>query len=491
MHEKLKYDFEALTFDDVSLVPAESHVVPTQVDTSTTLAGIRLSAPILSAPMDTVTEAELAIALARAGGLGVIHRNLSIEAQAGHVERVKKAESWVVNDPITLCSSDPVSKAKTLMREHGFSGFPIVNDGRLVGILTGRDIRFQAEDSTRPVGDFMTRKVVTAPARNLTLPQAKELLHAHRIEKLPLVDEAGLLKGLITLKDISKSEQHPTATKDKEGRLRVAAAVGVNDDKRVEALVKAGVDLLVVDSAHGHSEGVLETIRRIKRYYPRLPIVGGNVSTEEGAEALISAGADVVKVGQGPGSICTTRVIAGIGMPQMTAVMLCAKAAKAHDVQIIADGGIRFSGDITKAIGAGASAVMLGNLLAGTEETPGHTVFVGGRKYKRYRGMGSVGAMLEGSKSRYGQECINTPSKLVPEGVEGIVPYRGTVGEVIYQLVGGLRAGMGYCGAANLKELQRKAKFVKLSKASQTESHPHSISLTQEAPNYAKPDGPG
>jgi IMP dehydrogenase len=490
MHEKLKYDFEALTFDDVLLVPSASQVLPSSVDTSTNLAGVKLAVPLLSAPMDTVTEGDLAIALAREGGLGVIHRNLPVEEQARQVEKVKKSESWVVSDPITLASHEPVSRAYALMGERGVSGFPVVNEGRLVGILTQRDLRFTPHDSQRPVADFMTREVVTARP-GVSLEQAKEILHAHRIEKLPLVREDGRLAGLITLKDISKAEHYPNATKDGEGRLRVAAAVGVNDENRVHALVKAGADLLCVDSAHGHAAGVLDAVRWIKRRYPELPVIGGNVSTEEGAEALIGAGADVVKVGQGPGSICSTRIVSGIGMPQVTAVWMCVKAAAAHGVPVIADGGIRYSGDIAKAIGAGAAAVMLGNLLAGTEETPGHVVFVGGRKYKRYRGMGSLGAMLEGGAARYGQAGVNS-SKLVPEGVEGIVPYRGSVSEVVYQLVGGLRSGMGYCGTPTLRDLQKKARFVKISKAGQAESHPHSIQITSDAPNYSRPqDGQG
>lgn len=482
---RLAYDFVALSFDDILLLPGSSEVLPTQVDVSTRLTKkIRLSTPVASAAMDTVTEAPLAIAMAREGGIGVIHRNLSIEEQAREVERVKKFESWIVRDPITLAPTDSVGKAKELMRRHGVSGFPIVDGGRLAGILTHRDLRFEENDAI-PVSERMTRKLITV-GEKIGLEQAKRILQEKKIEKLPVVSDEGVLVGLITVKDIYKKRDFPSASRDLEGRLLAGAAIGALDFERAEALHKAGCDVLVVDTAHGHSKNVVETIRKLKKEYGEaMQVIAGNVATCEGAEDLIAAEADAVKVGVGPGSICTTRVVSGVGVPQLTAIALCAEAAKAHGTPLIADGGIRFSGDVAKAIAAGADCVMVGNLFAGTEEAPGETIFVAGRKYKKYRGMGSVSAMTarEGSRARYGQQGLPA-SKLVPEGVEGIVPFRGSVCEVLNQLVGGLRSAMGYCGARTIPELKAKARFVRVSKSSVEESHPHDIVITDEAPNY-------
>lgn len=474
---------EGLTFDDVLLVPAASSVLPKDVDTSSYFTpNIRLNIPIVSAGMDTVTESRLAIAMAREGGIGVIHKNMSIEKQALEVDRVKRSEHGVITDPFYLSPNHLIKDALMLMERYRISGVPITVDGKLVGILTNRDLRFE-NDFNRPIHEVMTKdNLITAP-EGTTLEKAKKILQRHKIEKLPIVDQEYNLKGLITIKDIEKARQYPNAAKDEKGRLRVAAAVGVTDDtlERTEALVKAGVDAIVVDTAHGHSLGVIRKVREIKDAFPQLDLVAGNVATGEGTLALIEAGADAVKVGVGPGSICTTRVIAGIGVPQITAIHEAYQVAQKKGVPIIGDGGIKYSGDITKAIAAGASTVMIGSLLAGTEESPGETEIYQGRTYKVYRGMGSLGAMKAGSKDRYFQ---SDAAKLVPEGIEGRVPYRGPLSETIYQLVGGLRAGMGYCGTATIEELQRNGKFIRISGAGLRESHPHDVAITKEAPNY-------
>lgn len=474
---------EGLTFDDVLLVPAASSVLPKDVDTSSYFTpNIRLNIPIVSAGMDTVTESRLAIAMAREGGIGVIHKNMSIEKQALEVDRVKRSEHGVITDPFYLSPNHLIKDALMLMERYRISGVPITVDGKLVGILTNRDLRFE-NDFNRPIHEVMTKdNLITAP-EGTTLEKAKKILQRHKIEKLPIVDQEYNLKGLITIKDIEKARQYPNAAKDEKGRLRVAAAVGVTDDtlERTEALVKAGVDAIVVDTAHGHSLGVIRKVREIKDAFPQLDLVAGNVATGEGTLALIEAGADAVKVGVGPGSICTTRVIAGIGVPQITAIYEAYQVAQKKGVPIIGDGGIKYSGDITKAIAAGASTVMIGSLLAGTEESPGETEIYQGRTYKVYRGMGSLGAMKAGSKDRYFQ---SDAAKLVPEGIEGRVPYRGPLSETIYQLVGGLRAGMGYCGTATIEELQRNGKFIRISGAGLRESHPHDVAITKEAPNY-------
>lgn len=474
---------EGLTFDDVLLVPAASAVLPREVDVSSFFTrNVRVNIPIASAGMDTVTEARMAIAMAREGGIGVIHKNMSIERQAQEVDRVKRSEHGVITDPIYLSPEHTVGEAVRIMEHYHISGVPITVKGKLVGIITNRDIRFE-QDYSRPIGEVMTKdNLVTAPV-GTTLEEAKEILRRHKIEKLPLVDENFHLKGLITIKDIEKARKYPNSAKDRKGRLLVAAAVGVGKDtlERVEALVAAGVDVVVVDTAHGHSENVLKTISQIKKSYPELEVVGGNVATAEGALALIEAGVDAVKVGVGPGSICTTRVIAGIGVPQLTAILDCARVAKEKGVPVIADGGIKYSGDITKAIAAGASTVMIGSLLAGTEESPGEIEIYQGRSFKTYRGMGSLAAMKEGSKDRYFQEEAD---KLVPEGIEGRVPYKGPVAETLFQLVGGLKAGMGYLGTRNIAELQEKARFIRITPAGLRESHPHDVMITKEAPNY-------
>lgn len=480
--------FEALTFDDVLVVPGYSEVLPAETDVSIQLTPtIRLNIPILSAAMDTVTEAPMAIALAREGGLGIIHRNMSPQDQAREVAKVKRSQAGMISDPITLPPTATIRQAEEIMSTYHISGVPITDERRrLVGILTNRDIRFlELEDYDRPISDFMTREpLITAPV-GITLEEAKVILQRHRIEKLPLVDEAGILQGLITVKDIQKARQYPNAARDAKGRLLVGAAVGVGDDleERTQLLVDAGVDIVVIDTAHGHSEGVIRAIRRIRHHWPNLPIVAGNVVTAEGTEALIRAGADVVKVGVGAGSICTTRVVAGVGVPQVSAIYECARAAAPHGIPIIADGGIKYSGDIVKAIIAGASAVMLGNLLAGLDESPGEIVFYEGRRFKEYRGMGSLGAMRGYGRDRYASG--QTPGgKLVPEGVEGRVPYKGPLHDYIFQLVGGLRAGMGYVGAATLEELRRKGRLIRITNAGLIESHPHNIIITKEAPNY-------
>lgn len=479
-----KFSWDGLTFDDVLLVPARSKILPRDVDISSRLSrNIKLNLPLLSAGMDTVTEARMAIAIAREGGIGVIHRNINAQKQAEEVDKVKRSEHGVITNPFRLSPEHTLNDAAALMERYRISGVPVTVGEKLVGIITNRDLRFE-EDYSRPIGEAMTsEKLVTAP-EGTTLAEAQEILRRHKIEKLPIVDSDNNLKGLITIKDIEKTIQYPRASKDSNGRLLAAAAVGVGRDAiiRAEALVEAGVDLIVIDSAHGHSQPVIDTLKEIKRLYPEVDIMGGNIATAEGARDLIKAGADAVKVGVGPGSICTTRVIAGIGVPQITAIREAYRSGREMDVPIVADGGIKFSGDITKAIAAGASAVMIGSLLAGTEESPGEFEIFQGRSYKVYRGMGSLGAMKEGSKDRYFQEY---EQKLVPEGIEGRVPFRGTVGDMVFQLAGGLRAGMGYCGVTNISELQQKTRFIRISGAGLKESHPHGVQITKEAPNYS------
>ncbi len=479
---------EGLTYDDVLLVPARSAVMPREVDTRTRLTrNIWLNIPLVSAAMDTVTESRLAIALAREGGVGVLHKNMSIERQAAEVRRVKRSESGMIFDPITVHPEDTVRDAQALMARYAIGGIPVVDEeGRLVGIVTNRDLRFEMNPHL-PIREVMTSQdLITVPV-GTTLEEAETILQKHRIEKLPVVDEAGYLKGLITFKDIQKKFQYPNACKDERGRLRVGAAVGVTADtlERIQALVEAGVDFVVVDTAHGHSEGVLRMVQEVKQVFPSLEVVAGNVATAAATRDLIEAGADAVKVGVGPGSICTTRVIAGVGVPQFTAVMECARAAAEHDIPVIADGGIKYTGDIPKALAAGASTVMIGSLFAGVEESPGETILFEGRKYKNYRGMGSLGAMQAGSKDRYFQDVEDDLKKLVPEGIEGRVPYKGTLSETVYQMIGGLRAAMGYCGCATVEELQRDARFVRITHAGLRESHPHDVYITKEAPNYS------
>jgi len=483
----------ALTFDDVLLLPAASEVLPSQADVATNITrDIRLSIPVISSAMDTVTEARLAIAIAQEGGVGVIHRILSPEEQARQVAQVKKYESGIVLNPVTIHPGAPLREALALMVEHSISGVPVVetpqsgsNKGRLVGILTNRDVRF-ATDLEQPVSELMTRKDLITVNRSVAQEDAKRLLHKHRIEKLLVVDDAYQCIGLITVKDIEKAQKHPHSAKDAEGRLRVAAATTVGEDgmARTELLMAAGCDLIVVDTAHGHSARVLEAVTRIKKLSNRVQVIAGNVATADGTKALIDAGADAVKVGIGPGSICTTRIVAGVGVPQLTAVLDCAKEAAKHGVPVIADGGIKYSGDVVKALAAGASCVMIGSLLAGTDEAPGETYFYQGRTYKAYRGMGSIGAMARGSADRYFQQEVKDTLKLVPEGIEGQVPYKGPTEAVLHQLVGGLRAGMGYLGARTLLELQAKAKFIRVSPAAIHESHAHGVLITRESPNY-------
>ena len=474
---------EGITFDDVLLVPARSRVVPRDVDTSTHLTpGIRLNVPVLSAPMDTVTEAVLAIALAQEGGLGVIHKNLPVESQAREVEKVKRSENGIITDPVTLPPNESTATARKMMAQQNVSGIPIVTDAhKLVGILTRRDMKFLSTDAR--IADVMTKtNLVTAPPET-DLDEAESILNEHKVEKLLLVDDAGKLAGLITMRDIDKLRQFPRSCKDSRGRLRVGAAVGVFDYERTAALVAKDVDVIVVDTAHGHSENVLKTVQKVKSEF-EIDVIAGNVATGAGAADLISAGADGVKVGIGPGSICTTRVVSGVGVPQITAVREAAKVADPKGIPVIADGGIRHSGDITKAIAAGASCVMMGSLFAGLDESPGQTVIYKGRRFKVYRGMGSLGAMVSGSADRYAQEDSAPREKLVPEGVEGRVPYRGPLSEFVYQLIGGLRAGMGYCGTPTIADLREKAMFIRISSASLTENHPHDISITHESPNY-------
>ncbi len=479
-----KFGKQGLTFDDVLLIPAHSDVLPRDVDVRTHLTqNVTLNIPVMSAGMDTVTEAEMAIAMAREGGIGVIHKNMSIDEQAREVKLVKRSEHGIIVDPIYLAPDNTLSDADELMNKYHISGVPITENGKLVGIITNRDMRFET-DLSRPISDIMTSNgLITAP-EHTTMEEAKRILQAHRIEKLPLVDDDGHLKGLITIRDIEKMRKFPNSNKDSDGRLKVAAAIGVTSDveDRVEALLDAKADVLVIDTAHGHSEGVLQTIRRLRKAFPHLELIAGNVATYDATKALIEAGVSAVKVGIGPGSICTTRVIAGIGVPQITAIYDCAKAAEGTGIPIIADGGIQYSGDIAKALGAGASCVMLGNLLAGTEEAPGEMIIYQGKNYKSYRGMGSLGAMQAGSKDRYFQQ---NAKKLVPEGIEGRIPYKGHVSDVLFQLIGGLRASMGYCGAKDIKAMNEDTQFIQITGAGLRESHPHDVSITKEAPNYS------
>lgn len=480
---------EGLTFDDVLLMPAYSEVLPREVDISTQLTkDIRINIPMVSAAMDTVTESPLAIALSREGGFGVLHKNMSIERQADQVKKVKRSESGLILDPITLFADATVAEALKIMRDNKIGGIPIVNGNHiLVGILTNRDLRFE-RDFQRKVGEVMTKdRLVTAP-EGTTMLQAERILEQYKIEKLPIVDRAGKLKGLITFRDTIQLKSYPNSAKDKLGRLLAGAAIGITADilDRVEALIHAGVDVVTLDSAHGHSRGVIDAVRQVKAAYPKLPLIAGNVATAEGAKALADAGADAVKVGVGPGSICTTRVVTGAGAPQLTAIMEAVGALKGTGIPVIADGGIRYTGDMVKAIAAGASCIMAGSIFAGTEESPGETIIYEGRKFKSYRGMGSVEAMQEGSKDRYFQDVEADIKKLVPEGIVGRVPYKGFLGEVVQQFVGGLRAGMGYCGAKNIETLQTESKFIKITPASMAESHPHDVVITKEAPNYSR-----
>ncbi|HUV67825.1 MAG TPA: IMP dehydrogenase [Sedimentisphaerales bacterium] len=475
---------EGITFDDVLLVPALSDFVPSQANTSTQLTNnIRINIPIVSAAMDTVTEAALAIALAQEGGIGIIHKNLSVEAQKREVAKVKRSEHGVIIDPVTLSPREPVRRAQELMVEQNVSGIPIVEGKKLVGILTRRDLKFLKDYDVEVSTVMVKDKLITGPA-GTTLEQAKEILQKHKVEKLLLINGKGELAGLITMRDIDRVQQYPLAARDERGRLRVGAAVGVYDYERIEALIAADVDIIVVDTAHGHSHNVIETVKKIKAGHD-IDVIAGNIATAEAAADLIEAGANAVKVGIGPGAICTTRIISGVGVPQISAIMNCASVAEKHNIPVIADGGVRQSGDITKAIAAGASSVMIGSLFAGLKESPGQLVIYKGRQFKEYRGMGSLGAMVKGSADRYGQSSATEMSKLVPEGVEGRVPYRGMLGDFIYQLVGGLRAGMGYCGARNIEELRKNSRFVRVSAASVSESHPHDIQITKEAPNYS------
>ncbi|MDF3076827.1 MAG: guaB [Sphingobacteriaceae bacterium] len=483
-----KFVAEGLTYDDVLLLPAYSEVLPRDVDTSTWLTKkIRLNVPIVSAAMDTVTESGLGIAIAQAGGIGILHKNMTIQQQAEEVRKVKRSESGMIQDPVTLNEDAFVLDAIKIMRDFNIGGIPIVdNDGKLVGILTNRDLRFQKE-MKRPVREVMTKdNLITAP-KGTNLTQAELILQDQKIEKLPVVDSDGKLIGLITFKDIQKFKNYPKACKDEQGRLRIGAAVGVTADtmQRVDALVKAGVDVIAMDTAHGHSKGVIEKLKEVKAKYPDLQVIAGNIATGDAARALADAGADAVKVGIGPGSICTTRIIAGVGVPQLYAVYECAKALQGRGVPVIADGGIKHTGDIAKAIAAGANSIMAGSLFAGVEESPGETIIYEGRKFKSYRGMGSIEAMESGSKDRYFQDVEDDIKKLVPEGIVGRVPFKGTLAEVMYQYIGGLRASMGYCGAPTIEELQ-KARFVKITAAGMRESHPHDITITKEAPNYTR-----
>ena len=482
---------EGLTFDDVVLVPGFSDVLPGDVDVSTQLVqDITLAVPVMSAAMDKVTEAPMAIALARIGGIGILHRNMTIEEQVNNVSQVKRSQAGMITDPVTLPVSATLADAEELMHRYHFSGVPITDaDGLLLGIITNRDIRFcDASDFPKSVTGFMTSSPLVTATVGTTLDEARAILQKHRIEKLPLVNDQGYLQGLITVKDIMKAKEYPRATRDQGGRLRVGAAVGVGQDleERVVALVSAGIDLVVVDTAHGHTQGVLDAVRRIKTTWPLLPVIAGNVVTEEGVDALVDVGVDAVKVGVGAGSICTTRVVAGAGMPQLSAIWYTAQRAAARGVTVIADGGITYSGDVVKALAAGAKIVMLGSLLAGTDEAPGEHELFEGRRYKTYRGMGSIGAMQGLGADRYGSAQGGGPSqqKLVPEGVEGRVAYSGSLGDVVYQLIGGLRSGMGYVGASNIEQLQTKARFMKVTTAGREESHPHDVTITHEAPNY-------
>ena len=486
MESKIAY--EGLTYDDVLLVPGRSEIMPREVTLATRLTkNIELNLPILSAAMDTVTESDMAIALAREGGIGILHKNLSIEAQADEVKRVKRSESGMILDPITLSPEDTVSAALTLMKRFSIGGIPIVDEAnRLVGIVTNRDLRFDP-DLRAKLKDVMTKEGLITTHIGTTLEGAEEILQREKIEKLPVVDNEGVLRGLITFKDIQKKTQFPLASKDEHGRLRVGAAVGVTNDtlERVQALIGAGVDVVVVDTAHGHSMGVLKMVENVRGAFPDLELVAGNVATYDGTLDLIAAGVDAVKVGIGPGSICTTRVIAGVGVPQLTAVMDAVRAAQLHDIPVIADGGIKQTGDIAKALAAGASTVMIGSLFAGVEESPGETILFEGRKFKSYRGMGSIGAMKAGSKDRYFQDAEDDIRKLVPEGIEGRVPFKGTLGEVVFQMTGGLRAAMGYCGCPSVQDLRLSSRFVRVTDSGMRESHPHDVTITKESPNYS------
>ncbi|OFZ32011.1 MAG: IMP dehydrogenase [Bdellovibrionales bacterium RIFCSPHIGHO2_01_FULL_40_29] len=487
MGDKTISSFElALTFDDILLVPQYSEIVPTEIIPKTFFArNLYLNNPLISAAMDTVTENKIARVMAQNGGLGIIHKNFSITEQAFEVEKVKKYESGMIQDPITLSPDHYVSEALQVMSRYSISGVPITVQGKLVGILTNRDLRFET-NINQPIRNLMTKENLVTTHEGTTLEQAKKILQQHRIEKLPVIDKAGQLKGLITIKDIEKAEAFPRATKDDKGRLVVGAAIGVGADsfERVEALVASGADVICVDTAHGHSKNVIEAVRYVKNKFKDVILVAGNVVTADATEHLIHEGADVIKVGVGPGSICTTRVVAGVGVPQISAIMKCAAAAKRKQKTIIADGGIKFSGDITKALALGANTVMIGNLLAGAEESPGETILYQGRTYKMYRGMGSIEAMMKGSKDRYGQMETNDLDKLVPEGIEGKVPYKGSASGIIHQLIGGLKSGMGYLGAKNIDELQAKAQFVQITGQGLKESHVHDVSITKEAPNY-------
>lgn len=489
MAAKSKFYGEGLTFDDVLLVPAYSEVLPSEVDLSTRLTpDIQLNIPLVSAAMDTVTEAPLAIALAREGGIGVLHKNMSVERQADQVRQVKRSESGLIVDPITLLADQTVGDARKLMQENRIGGIPIVDAQRkLLGILTNRDLRFE-KDGNRKVGEVMTREnLITAPA-GTDMAKAEEILERFKIEKLPIVDGKGNLIGLITFRDIKNLKSHPLAAKDSSGRLLVAAAIGITRDvqERAEALMAAGVDVLVLDSSHGHSRGVIETLKQLKQRFVYMPVIAGNVATSAGAVALAEAGADAVKIGVGPGSICTTRIVTGAGAPQLTAIMEAAAALKSKGIPVIADGGIRYTGDMVKAIAAGASCIMAGSIFAGTEESPGETIIFEGRKFKNYRGMGSLEAMQDGSKDRYFQDSQTDARKLVPEGIVGRVPYKGMVNEIIQQFLGGLRAGMGLCGTPDISALQQDAQFIRITSASMAESHPHNIVITKEAPNYSR-----
>ena len=481
----MKFFGEGLTFDDILLMPAISSVLPNQVDLTTNLTRkIKLNIPLMSAGMDTVTEYRMSIAMAREGGIGIIHKNMSIQEQALEVDKVKRSEHGVITDPFSLSKNHTIGDASELMERYKISGVPIIDDkGRLEGIITNRDIRFET-DNKRKIKEVMTSENLITGTPGISLEEALKILKGHKIEKLPLVDKNNILKGLITIKDIEKHEQYPHSARDDSGRLLAGAAVGVTKDvlERVEALNKSKADVIVIDTAHGQSTGVLDTIREIKSAFPDIQLIAGNVATYQGTVDLIKAGADCVKIGIGPGSICTTRVVTGIGVPQVTAIMEAAKAAKEYDIPIIADGGIKYSGDVTKALAAGGNAVMMGSLFAGTEESPGEELYVEGRKFKTYRGMGSLGAMSSGSSDRYFQ---SETKKYVPEGVEGRVPFKGKVGDIIYQLIGGVKSGMGYCGAANLESLRENTQFVKVTQASLQENHPHNITITREAPNYS------
>jgi IMP dehydrogenase len=480
-----KISGDAYTFDDVLIVPLQSDVLPTEVRTNTRLTNrIELNVPIVSSAMDTVTESRLAIALAQQGGIGIIHKNMAIDKQGAEVDKVKRSESGMIVDPITMSPNSKIEDAVKLMAHYKISGVPITEEGRLVGILTNRDLRFETRFHL-PIREVMTKEnLVTVPV-GTTLEEAQRILHKHRIEKLLVVDKNQNLKGLITVKDITKKIKYPLSAKDEQGRLRVGAAIGATGDylERMAELVRAKVDVIVVDTAHGHSMRVLEAVREAKRRFPEMDVVAGNIATEEAARDLVKAGADAVKVGMGPGSICTTRVVSGVGMPQITAILGCARATHDANIPLIADGGIKFSGDVTKALAAGANTVMIGSLFAGTDESPGETILYQGRTFKSYRGMGSLGAMQAGSRDRYGQDQ-EVPGKLVPEGIEGRVPYKGPLSSMVTQLVGGLRSGMGYCGVKTIDDLQQKTRFVKITEASLRESHVHDVFITKEAPNY-------